>query len=105
MAREIMNDCVGCETCRGCGRNHDYEVITCDECGAENLENEFLDFYEWNGEVLCEDCLDHKNFDPIPIGACKCCGKIIGKSYNGYCHACFRRSKMPAKITTEEYYG
>lgn len=53
MAREWENDCVGCpQGCIGCGRQEDYLVIYCDNCG-ESLET----MYEFKGEDLCEACL------------------------------------------------
>ena len=33
--RSIENDCVGCDYCVNCGRNHKYEIIECDNCGIE----------------------------------------------------------------------
>ena len=45
------NDCVGCETCIGCGRKYSYYIHECDDCGC----NEQL--YKYNGKELCVDCL------------------------------------------------
>lgn len=51
--RSWQNDCVGCpQGCIHCGRQDDYCVVECDECGAceENM-------YQYNGLDYCEDCL------------------------------------------------
>lgn len=47
----IGNDCVGCETCVGCGRKHNYYYHVCDRC--ESTEQ----LYKYNGEELCAECL------------------------------------------------
>lgn len=57
MARHLHNDCVGCDWCRiGCGRNYNYYVYTCDDCGSTSEEEDFLT--EVNGKEICPDCLD-----------------------------------------------
>lgn len=33
MASYRENDCVGCENCMNCGRNRNYYIWECDECG------------------------------------------------------------------------
>lgn len=52
------NDCVGCETCRNCGRRYDYFYHACDECGSTE------DLYEYDGQELCAECL-LSNFDKV----------------------------------------
>ena len=45
------NDCVGCETCMGCGRRYGYYYHVCDRCeSSEQL-------YIWDGEELCAECI------------------------------------------------
>lgn len=58
MAKKIVeydNLCVGCETCRHCGRDKDYPVyaLVCDDCGDDDVE----ELYEYNGQELCKGCL------------------------------------------------
>lgn len=50
------NDCVGCETCMGCGRDRDYFILECDCCEEViNFNNEV--FYETaKYRYVCEDC-------------------------------------------------
>ena len=45
------NDCVGCETCIGCGRKYDYFYHVCDECEYEGQ------LYYFEGKELCAECL------------------------------------------------
>lgn len=45
------NDCVGCETCIGCGRKHDYFYRVCDECEYEGQ------LYYFEEKELCVECL------------------------------------------------
>ena len=54
MGREMVHDCVQCETCVYCGRKELHERIYCDECGAD-IDDESL-IKEWDGKELCEDC-------------------------------------------------
>ena len=45
------NDCVGCETCMGCGRRYGYYIHVCDECKSDEQ------LYKYEGEELCAECL------------------------------------------------
>lgn len=54
------NACVGCETCRGCGRKYDYFYHVCDECESD----EQLYYYE--GQELCAECI-LRNFEEVDM--------------------------------------
>ena len=47
----MENDCVGCETCRNCGRREDYPVWYCDDCGEPTA------LYHFDEEELCLECV------------------------------------------------
>lgn len=50
------NDCVNCpDGCHGCGRNKDYKVYYCDNCGYEIDDDEAL--YKYKNNELCITCL------------------------------------------------
>lgn len=69
--RHTENMCVGCEgyPCIGsaCELTH-VEVISCDRCGAEDL-----DIYDLDGEELCGDCVE-KSLEAAGEGICTECG-------------------------------
>lgn len=54
------NDCVGCETCIGCGRRYDYYYHECDRCGSPEQ------LYKYDGEELCVECL-LKEFEEVDM--------------------------------------
>jgi hypothetical protein len=56
----IGNDCVGCETCIGCGRREDYYYHVCDRC--ESPEQ----LYIYYGEEICAECL-LKEFEEVDM--------------------------------------
>ena len=58
MGYEIENECVGCETCANCGRDRDYRVYYCDNCGDNASEDNPL--YVFEGQELCWDCYKAK---------------------------------------------
>lgn len=47
---EYENNCVGCDHCGSCGRDHE-KIIACDVCG------DYAD-YHTNEGGFCEDCLE-----------------------------------------------
>ena len=65
MAKVYEDDCVGCEHCIGCGRRNSPHYY-CDECKDENLPS---DLYDYDGDMLCEDCL-LKKFQTIEEKEC-----------------------------------
>lgn len=50
------SDCVGCETCIGCGRSKGYWVWQCDECGKPHYSED--DVVEIKGKHYCERCYE-----------------------------------------------
>ena len=58
MGYEIENECVGCETCANCGRDRDYRVYYCDNCGDNASEDNPL--YVFEGQELCWECYKSK---------------------------------------------
>ena len=55
--RHTENDCVGCpQGCIHCGRNVDYEVIECDECGKTIMSED--DLAKEGGKDYCHECYD-----------------------------------------------
>lgn len=53
MAKYRENDCVGCDDCVHCGRNHWYYAFNCDECG-EYIDPE--DVRNDDGKDYCPKC-------------------------------------------------
>lgn len=53
------NECVGCETCVNCGaKKVKYNGVKCDKEGCNNSSKDLdMDFYDVDGEDVCEDCL------------------------------------------------
>lgn len=54
MACYRENDCVGCETCMNCGRNRNYYIWECDECGYTSEDK--TEFRCVGGKDYCTDC-------------------------------------------------
>lgn len=50
------SNCVGCEVCRGCGRNRKYTVWECDECGKPHYSES--DVVEIKEKQYCERCYE-----------------------------------------------
>lgn len=77
MGYEIENDCVGCETCANCGRDRDYKVYYCDNCGDNASEDNPL--YVFEGQELCWECykakFPEKLCDDLDDTLCAECGK------------------------------
>lgn len=77
MGYEIQNDCVGCpQGCGNCGRDRDYRVYYCDNCGDNANEDNPL--YVFEGQELCWDCykdmLTQKICDDLDDTLCAECG-------------------------------
>lgn len=51
---DYENDCVGCEYCVNCGRDH-VQVTRCDNCGEICYDGVFRE--EYGNEDLCRACV------------------------------------------------
>ena len=55
MSKYLTNDCVGCaQGCGYCGRDQNYYVFECDECGKETISED--DFIMLDGKDYCWEC-------------------------------------------------
>jgi len=55
--KRIENDCVGCpQGCIHCGRERDYIVWECDECGELMYSEDEVE--EVDGKDFCSDCYE-----------------------------------------------
>ena len=63
------NDCNGCaDGCHGCGRNRDYPVRCCDNCGVEY--DNYTTIYHYKDSDFCKECLMEELFnDALAKGA------------------------------------
>ena len=93
MGHMIENNCVGCERCVRCGRDHE-SVFYCDEC-----EDYTHELYEYEGKELCWDCykakFPEKLCDDLDDTLCAECGKeaeylykIVGNEW--CCEECLK---------------
>lgn len=58
--KEYADNCAGCETCMGCGRDRTRIVYTCDKCGRDED-----DIYTDGDEDLCQKCAAKKYADDL----------------------------------------
>ena len=72
MGHMIEDNCVGCESCVRCGRDHE-SVYYCDECGDYTHE-----LYDHEGKELCWECYKaqytEKICDDMDETKCSSCG-------------------------------
>ena len=62
MAIRYESACTSCDWpggCSGCSRNHDYPIVSCDECNQDISETVYV---SPEGNCLCYDCA-HKQFE------------------------------------------
>lgn len=79
MGCEIVSDCVGCETCRNCGRDRESKSWFCDNCGDYTDE-----LYEGDhSDELCKICYMGQ-FHEVDSGECAQCGTKIYDLYDVY---------------------
>lgn len=102
MGFKIEDNCVGCERCARCGRNHE-SVFYCDEC-----EDYTHELYEYEGKELCWDCykakFPEKLCDDLDDTLCAECGKEAEYLYKiegneWCCEECLKN--MAERVDTE----
>lgn len=59
--------CVGCETCRGCGRRYEkFKYVCCDKCG-EDFYLGSKEVVEYNGKHYCTECAPKVAVEDMPL--------------------------------------
>ena len=102
MGHMIEDNCVGCESCVRCGRDHE-SVYYCDECGDYTHE-----LYDHEGKELCWECyvekFNQKICDDMDDTLCAECGKEADVLYQiegneWCCEECLKN--MAERVDTE----
>ena len=92
MAYTLSRKCNGCQECKCCGRDQEYQKrYYCDVCGQETE-----DLYETQNGQECIDCIMERECElhkEPEEGVCGCCGDYCFTLYNFVgilvCRECF----------------